>query len=84
MVELARVVEQAQQQAADVRPGPVLVPAEAGDDAVRRAPVLDLEHRALAGLVGAVEALRDHAVEAGALEPVEPVGGERAVLRGRA
>ena len=28
---------------------------------------------ALAGLIGAVEALRDHAIEAGALEAIEPV-----------
>ena len=75
-MELAVVVEQAEQQRADVRAGPVLVPAEAGDDAVRGALVLDLEHRPLAWLVGRVEPLRDDPVETGALEPVEPVGGE--------
>ena len=47
---------------------PVLVPAKAGDDAIGRARVLDLDHRALAGLVVAVRRLRDHAVEAGAFE----------------
>ena len=54
-------------------PGPVLVPAEAGDGAVGGALVLDLDHRPLAGLVRAIEPLGDDAVEAGALEPVEPV-----------
>ena len=53
MVEGAVVVEQPEQQRPDVRARPVLVPAEAGDDAVGRALVLDLEHRPLAGLVRA-------------------------------
>ena len=79
MVERALVVVQPEQQRADVRARPVLVPAEAGDDAVRRALVLDLEHRALARLVRRVEALGDDAVEPGALEPIEPVGGGRPV-----
>ena len=52
---------------------PALVPAEAGDDAVGGARVLDLDHRALAGLVRAVSRLRDDAVEAGAFEAREPV-----------
>ena len=47
---------------------PVLVPAEAGDDAVGGARVLDLDHRALAGLIRPVDRLGDHAVEPGALE----------------
>ena len=64
-------------------PGPVLVPAEAGDDAVGRALVLDLEHRPLARLVRRVEPLGDDAVETGALEPVEPVRGGRPVARRR-
>src|SRR3954451_17368354 len=62
-----------------MRAGPVLGPAESGDDAVGRALVLDLEHRPLAGLVRALEALRNDAVEPGALEPIEPVRGERAI-----
>ena len=66
-----------------MRPGPVLVPAEAGDDAVRGALVLDLEHRPLARLVARVELLGHDAVEAGALEPVEPVGGQPAIGRRR-
>ena len=54
-----------------------LVPAVAGDHAVGGALVLDLEHGPLVGLVGAVQRLGDDAVEAGALELLEPV------LRGR-
>ena len=79
MVELAVVVVQPEQQRPDVRARAVLVPAEAGDDAVGGALVLDLQHRPLARLVLLVELLRDDAVEAGALEPVEPVRGERPV-----
>ena len=59
MVERALVVVQAEQQRADVRARAVLVPAEAGDDAVGGALVLDLEHRALARLVRRVEPLGD-------------------------
>ena len=79
MVERPGVVEQPQQQRPDVRPGPVLVPAEPGHDAVGGALVLDLEHRPLARLVGRVEPLGDHAIEPGALEPLEPVRGGRAI-----
>src|SRR5581483_6992327 len=69
VVELAvGVVEAEQQGAHDAR---ILLIAEAADDAVGAAQRLHLEHRALAGLVAAVETLRDDAVEraAGALEP---------------
>ena len=62
-----------------MRAGPVLVPAEASHDTVGRSLVLDLEHRALAGLIGSIEPLGDHPVEAGALEAIEPVPGGRAV-----
>ena len=85
MVERALVVEQARGAASPTCvPGPVLVPAEPGHDAVGRALVLDLEHRPLARLVRRVEALGDDAVEPGALEPVEPVGGGRPVAGRRA
>src|SRR6185295_19425192 len=73
VVELAVVVVQPQQERADVRAGPVLVPPEAGHDAVGRPLVLDLQHRALARLVRRLEALGDDAVEAGALDTVEPI-----------
>ena len=77
VVQRAVVVVEAEQQRADQLAGAVLVPAEAGDDAVGGAHVLDLQHRALARLVRAARRLGDHAVEPGALEAVEPVGGER-------
>src|SRR5262249_48551340 len=66
------VVQPEQQRADDSRA--LLVPAEAGDDAVCGARVLDLQHRALAGLVRALRTLGDHTVEPGALETPEPVG----------
>ena len=56
VVQAAGVVEQAEQERAD-RLGPALdaalVPAQAGDDAIGGALVLDLQHRPLARLVGA-------------------------------
>ena len=55
------------------------MPAQAGDDAVRRAPVLDLEHGALARLVGAGLVLRHYSVQSCALEALEPVAGAAAV-----
>ena len=76
------VVVQPEQQRAD-RILSALVPAKTGDDAVGRARVLDLDHRALAGLVGAVVRLRDHAVEAGAFEALQPLGGDLAIARHR-
>ena len=62
-LERARVVVQPEQQRADHRARPVLVPAEAGHDAVRRALVLDLDHLPLAGQVAEVAGLRDHPVQ---------------------
>ena len=79
MIELAAVIEQAQQERADVGPGSVLVPAEPRHDAIGRALVLDLEHRPLARLVRAIEALGDDTVETGALEEIEPFGGGRPI-----
>ena len=81
MVERARVVEQPEQQRPDVRARPVLVPAEAGHDAIGGPLVLDLEHRPLARLVRRIEPLRDDAIEPGALEPFEPVGRGRPIAR---
>ena len=60
MVELAGIVIEAQQQRADE--AAVALVAEAADDAIGRAQALDLDHRPLAGLIGIVEALGDHAV----------------------
>ena len=67
---------QAEQQRPD-RVRPALVQPVAGDDAVRGALVLDLEHHPLVRLVGAVERLGDHPVEPGAFELVEPLPRQR-------
>ena len=83
MVELADIVVEPEQERADVRARPVLVPPEARDHAVGRALVLDLDHRPLARQVRPLEPLRDDAIEARALEAVEPVEGEGPVGRGR-
>ena len=72
-MQRALVVVEAEQQRADEPVLSRLVPAKARDDAVGRARVLDLDHRALARLVRAVLRLGDHAVETGAFEPREPV-----------
>ena len=78
---LPALVVEAEEQRADGVPLAALVPAEAGDDAIAFALVLHLQHDALVGLVGARGGLGHDAVEAGALEALEPVGGDR---RGRA
>ena len=75
------VVVEAEQQRADQLVLAVLVPAKAGDDAVGRARVLDLDHRALAGLIRPRRRLGDHAVEAGALEARQPLAPRRARSR---
>ena len=80
-VRLAVGVEPEQQRADRLRLG--LVQAEAADDAVRRALVLDLEHRARVRLIRVLGVLGDDAVQAGALEVLEPAGGERLVARER-
>ena len=51
VLQRAGVVVEAEQERADGRPLAALVPAEAGDDAVAFALVLDLEHDALVRLV---------------------------------
>ena len=82
MMQHALVVEQPEQQRADdIRR--LLVPAESGDHAIGGARVLDLEHRALAGLIRRVFRFRDHAVEARAFEALQPFGGDRAIARHR-
>ena len=73
-------VVQAEQEGPHQLAGRIPVPAEARHGTVGGALVLDLDHGAAAGLVRAVEPLRDHAVQPGALEAVEPVPSRR---RGR-
>ncbi len=79
MLQPSFVVVQAEEQGTYARVLPVLVPAEARDDAVSRARVLHLDHRALAGLIGPVDRLGDHAVEPGALESCQPFRRQRAI-----
>jgi len=74
VVQRAAIVVETEQQRTHHRAFSVLVPAEAGDDAVGRPRVLDLDHRALARLVEAALRLRDHAVEPGAFEARKPLG----------
>ena len=73
------VVEQPEEQRSNMGPSAVLMPPEAGNGTVGGALVLDLDHRPLPRLVRPVEALGDDAIEACALEAVEPVRGERAI-----
>src|SRR5262249_59908164 len=81
VVQHTIVVIEAEQERADHRPRPLLVPAEAGDHAVGGTLVLHLDHRALAGAIGRVEALGHDAIEPGALEATEPVLRHRAIAR---
>src|SRR5688572_809863 len=83
VMQPAAVVVETKQQRSDELVFPVLVPAKAGNDTVRRARVLDLDHRALAGLIRAGDGLRDHTIESGALESGEPFDGEITVARDR-
>src|SRR5262245_50322205 len=77
MEPAVRVVEPEKKRADAVLAA--LVPAEAGDHAVGGSRVLDLEHRALARLIGAVLRFCDHAVEPGSFELLEPLLGDGAV-----
>ena len=74
---------QAEQQRAEQRPlgRRGLVLPVAGDDDVRGALVLDLQHRAAVGGVRRPERLGDDAVEPGALERAEPLLGLGRVAR---
>src|SRR3954462_495158 len=75
MLQHARVVIEPEEQGADrILAG--LVPAKPGDDALRRARMLDLDHRALARLVRRIERLGKDPVEPGPLEALEPVHGD--------
>src|SRR5207249_6675678 len=79
VVQRAQGVVEAEQKRADELARTVLVPAEAAHHAVRGAGMLDLDHRALARLVGRGLVLGDDAVEPGALEAVEPLLRDHAV-----
>ena len=83
MVEREIVVVQSEQERADHRAGAFLVPAEAGDQAVSRALVLHLDHRAFPGAIGCVETFCHDTIEPGALKAAEPVRRKRWVARSR-
>jgi hypothetical protein len=55
------------------------MPAKAGNDAVGGARVLHLDHRALAGLIGARFRLGDHPIEPRALEARQPIQCDGAI-----
>ena len=76
MIQLAGIVVETEQQRADLAAAGLV--AEAADHAVCRAQPLDLEHRALAGEVGAVAPLGDDAVQRAA-RAVQPALGLLAV-----
>src|SRR5436190_1145384 len=77
VVERPLVVVEAEEERPDAVT--VLVRSEPGDDTVGRPLVLDLEPGALVLAVLPRARLGDHPVEAGALELLEPVGGDRRV-----
>src|SRR2546430_13513265 len=83
VMQVAAIVVQPELQRADALPPAVLVPPEAGDDAVGCARVLHFDHCALPRLVDEIARLHDHAVEAGALEAREPLGGHGGIARRR-
>ncbi len=82
VLELAGVVVEAEEERADGSSLSVFMPAEAGDDAIAVSFVLDFEHGAFVGGVGAGDGFGDDAVEAGAFKAGEPILGGGAVLGG--
>src|SRR5690349_16080370 len=74
MIELSLTIVEPEEQRAD--PPALALVTEAADDAIGRTHAFHLEHGALAGLVGAVEAFRHDAVEptAAAREPARGLG----------
>jgi len=79
VLENLRVVVKAEEKRTDRLACCLFVPAEASDDAVAVALMLDLEHDALVGLICEVEGLGNDPVKTGALEAFEPVRGEAAI-----
>src|SRR5438105_8411727 len=81
VLEPDALVVETEQKRSHHRPGPILVPAKTRHDAVCGAGMLDLDHRALVGLVGLVETLGHHAVEARSFEARKPVLRDCAIAR---
>ena len=78
-VELPAVVVEPEQDRS--HPGAVLVKPVPADDAVHRAPVLDLDHLAPSLAVRALQSFGHDAVEPGRFELVEPAAGHLDVER---
>ncbi len=79
VVQPLPIVVQTQQERPHQLVPPVLVPPEPGDNTIRGARVLHLDHRALSRLVRTGLRLGDHAIEPGALEPRQPFDRDLAV-----
>src|SRR5271170_7211729 len=77
MLQRARIVEQTEQQRTDSRAGASFVPSKSRHDAIAVALMLDLEHHALVGLIGAGNRLGHYAVEARAFKALEPIRRDR-------
>src|ERR1700687_4346303 len=73
VLQRARIVIEAEQKGADRVAIASFVPSKAGHDAIAVALMLDLEHHALVGLIGAGNRLGHNPVEAGAFKPPEPI-----------
>src|SRR5882724_546800 len=73
MLQRAGIVEEPEQQRANIRAIAFLVPPKPGDDAVAIALVFDLEHHALVRLVGPRNRLGYDTVETGAFEAAKPI-----------
>src|SRR5207302_6463304 len=75
VMQLARIIVKTEKERTDHGARSVLVPAETGDDAIRSARVLDLDHRALACAVLRIESLGHHTVESRPFESTKPILG---------
>ena len=73
VLQRARIVKEAEQERSDRGAVASFVPSKAGHDAIAVALMLDLEHHALVGLIGAGNRLSDHTVEARAFKAPEPI-----------
>ena len=72
VLQRACIIKKPQQQRADIALAR-LVPTKTGHNAIAVAFVFDLKHHPLVRLVDPCNGLRDHPIEAGALESAKPV-----------
>src|SRR5271155_491362 len=83
MLQRARIVIQAEQKRSHCRALASFVPSKARHDTIAVALVLDLEHHALVGLIGAGSRLGHYAVEARAFKALEPIRCDGGFTRSR-